>query len=264
MIRYLIITILLLGSPPFSGGETISDTGLKEGIFFFPGIDIRTSIVEKAESYLGVPYLLGGQSAEGVDCSGLVYTVYKDIASSLPRAVDRLMETGWAVRNNLLPGDLLFFDTLNSLENIGKTASHVGIYIGSGYLIHAASEGKKTGVIKSYLGKDYYRCRFIGARRLVDPLTPVCEFIIKRGTKRTLNITGTRINGPLDIVFTLPNGSSESFEFEVYKDGDLYCKKRLVLHGGEKRFERVKIGSSHEWRLILTSSAHTYYEITFS
>jgi hypothetical protein len=189
--------------------------------------------------------------------------VYKDITSFLPRAVERLMETGYAVDRNLRAGDLLFFDTVNERNNIGNTPSHVGIYVGSGYLIHAASEGKKTGVIKSYLGKDYYRSRFLQARRLVDPLPPSCEFIIAGGKKRTLTIPDKRIDGPLKLYFKRTQGSPESFEFSVYKDGNLYCKRLMVLQRNEQRSERVSITPRHEWRLVLTSYDTTYYEITF-
>ena len=124
--------------------------------------DAGRSIVSRAEDYLGVPYVYAGASMQGVDCSGLVYCVYRDVFDErLPRGVAGLMEAGRPVEGTPAPGDLVFFDTTGG-------PSHVGISLGGDRFIHAASEGPHTGVIVSSLTKAYYNTRYLGARRYIE------------------------------------------------------------------------------------------------
>lgn len=121
---------------------------------------IRDAIVTTAESFLGVSYVYGGDTANGFDCSGLVYRVYREAADKIvPRTTDAEFKDGVELRSpQVQPGDLVFFDTE------GSGVSHVGIYIGDGKFVHAASEGPTTGVIVSSFSYDYYRTRYVGAR----------------------------------------------------------------------------------------------------
>lgn len=115
---------------------------------------IRTSIVEKAKTFLGKPYKTGAVGPNAFDCSGLVFSVYKDIAGiSLPRSV-KTMYTAVKIipLDQIEAGDLVFFKTTGD-----DTISHVGIYISDGNFIHAASAGSKTGVIISNLNEKYYK-----------------------------------------------------------------------------------------------------------
>ena len=115
---------------------------------------------EIADRYLGVTYVYGGSSASGLDCSGFVSIVYRELGVTLPRTSREQFLTGIAVKqSDLESGDLVFFDTL------GRGAvSHVGIYLGSGEFIHAASNPGK--VITSRLEEKYYATRYLGARRV--------------------------------------------------------------------------------------------------
>jgi cell wall-associated NlpC family hydrolase len=118
-----------------------------------------------AVSLVGSPYRLGGTSPEtGVDCSGFVGHVFRQAAGvELPRdsrAISRAAQP--VARDELQPGDLVFFNTLN------RAFSHVGIYLGDDRFVHAASS--RTGeVMVSYLANPYWRQRFAGARRVASP-----------------------------------------------------------------------------------------------
>jgi len=126
--------------------------------------DIRSRIVSDAESYLGVPYEYGGISTKGIDCSGLVYRVFKDVLGlGVPRTTKTLYDFSERVnRERLEPGDLVFFNTTGPL-------AHVGIYAGDDIFINAASEGQRTGVIKSSLDDPYWAEAYAGGGRLITP-----------------------------------------------------------------------------------------------
>ena len=120
---------------------------------------LRKELVKTAVSYIGVPYLWGGTSAEtGFDCSGLAMTVYQLNGLDLPRSSREQFEDGTTVSmDDLQEGDLVFFATSGS-----GNVSHVGIYVGSGVFIHAPGKGKAIG--RESLARDYYRKRFLGGR----------------------------------------------------------------------------------------------------
>ena len=123
---------------------------------------LRAELVKAARSFIGVPYLWGGTSAEeGFDCSGLTMTVYQLNGLNLPRTSAEQCEAGQAVdRDDLEKGDLVFFATAGR----GKI-SHVGIYIGDGKFIHAPRRGKKICV--ESLSNAYFAKRYIGGRSYI-------------------------------------------------------------------------------------------------
>jgi hypothetical protein len=119
---------------------------------------LREELVRSAKSFLGVPYLWGGSSAEtGFDCSGLTMTVYQLNGLDLPRTTREQFGSGTSVdRSSLKKGDLVFF------ASAGDKISHVGIYAGNGLFIHAPGRGKK--ICTDALAKEYFSRAFIGAR----------------------------------------------------------------------------------------------------
>ncbi len=113
-----------------------------------------------AERYLGVTYVYGGSSATGLDCSGFVGLVFQELGVKLPRTSREQFQSGTSVeKSDLTPGDLVFFNTT------GAGVSHVGIFLGDGSFIHAASNPGK--VIESRLDERYYAQRYLGARRVL-------------------------------------------------------------------------------------------------
>ena len=107
-----------------------------------------------AQSFLGVPYVWSGVTPSGFDCSGLVTYVYGRLGVDLPHNAAQQYRLGTPVdRDDLIPGDLVFFDRLR----------HNGIYVGDGRFVHATTPG---GVKLARLGDDWFRQRWVGARRL--------------------------------------------------------------------------------------------------
>lgn len=118
-------------------------------------------VVAVAKKMIGKPYRYGGASPSGFDCSGLVSYVYKNaLGVKLPRTSTGLYAYSRPVPlGHEKPSDLLFYK-IN-----GNKVSHVGIYIGKGQFIHAATTGKI--VRQSDANKKYWRKRFAGVRRLI-------------------------------------------------------------------------------------------------
>jgi cell wall-associated NlpC family hydrolase len=117
------------------------------------------SIGSTAAHYLGTPYRFGGEDASGIDCSSFVQKVFQEHQINLPRTAREQSAVGTEVADgDLRKGDLVFFHTYASYP------SHVGIYLGEGKMIHASSG--KGEVTVSDLNSDYYRSRFLGAKRM--------------------------------------------------------------------------------------------------
>lgn len=113
------------------------------------------SITSFAHQMKGVPYVFGGTSARGVDCSGFTQRIFSLAGIQLRRMADEQFAQGRPV-NPPQPGDLVFFTTYC------PGPSHVGIYLGNRMFIHASSS---RGVIVSSLEESYYKPKYIGARR---------------------------------------------------------------------------------------------------
>jgi len=136
-----------------SGGG--ASGGASGGSINPPPSAVGGSVVSIAERYLGVPYVWGGASPSGFDCSGLVMYVYAQVGVSLPHNAAAQYGYGTPVSmSQLQPGDLVFFYSLG----------HVGIYIGGGQFIHAPHTGD---VVKISPLSGYYASVFTGARRIL-------------------------------------------------------------------------------------------------
>jgi cell wall-associated NlpC family hydrolase len=116
--------------------------------------NVHGGVVGIAMRYLGVPYVWGGSTPRGFDCSGLVMYVFAQIGISLPHSSYALFGMGTPVSyDQLQAGDLVFF----------AGASHMGIYIGGGQFIHAPHTGD---VVKISSMSGWYASTFAGARRI--------------------------------------------------------------------------------------------------
>lgn len=118
-------------------------------------------IANYALQFVGYPYVYGGSSPKGFDCSGLTSYVYSQFGYSINRTASNQLNNGYAVeKSNLQPGDLVFFRQNGST----KPASHVGVYIGNNQYVHASTPG--VGVIISDLNDPYISSGYVGARRI--------------------------------------------------------------------------------------------------
>ena len=124
---------------------------------------IAAQVVETALSFVGYPYVYGGSSPKGFDCSGFTSYIYKQFGYSLNRTCSGQLDNGTPVSmSELQPGDLVIFKKYASSSG---RASHVGIYIGGGEFVHASTA--KVGVIVNKLTDAYYTTGFVGGRRIV-------------------------------------------------------------------------------------------------
>jgi peptidoglycan DL-endopeptidase CwlO len=111
-----------------------------------------------ARTRLGTPYLFGGRTIGGFDCSGLVLWSYRHAGLRLPRTSFAMYRRGWAVTKGAIrPGDLVFFDAA------GPGASHVGLVVSRTTAISATSS---SGVAIHDIARGYWAQHYVGARRL--------------------------------------------------------------------------------------------------
>lgn len=127
--------------------------------------DSIVSLVDTGLGYLGIRYRRGGNGPEsgGFDCSGLVKKVFgMSMGLSLPRTAAEMAKVGDKIsKPGLIPGDLVFFNTMN------RAFSHVGIYLGESRFLHSPTTG---GVVRiENMDVSYWRKRFNGGRRVVQP-----------------------------------------------------------------------------------------------
>lgn len=125
------------------------------------GTGTGQDIVDYAKNFLGIPYVYGGTSPSGFDCSGLVYYCYKHFGFSINRTASGQAYNGKAVSSSeLQPGDIIIFS-----EKSGKYIGHCGLYIGNGQFIHAPHTGDVVKI--SNLSTGYYKTHYWSARRIV-------------------------------------------------------------------------------------------------
>ncbi|MDE5930190.1 MAG: C40 family peptidase [Muribaculaceae bacterium] len=134
-----------------------------------PGFDVNSKLADKivshARKWIGTPYKYGGESRKGTDCSGMTMSIFKDVAGvAIPRNSARQFEYCVSIgRNDLQPGDLVFF----SSKAGSGAVSHVGIYVGDRKMIHASAS---RGVMESCLDDRYWLTHYYGSGR-VDGVT---------------------------------------------------------------------------------------------
>jgi len=121
---------------------------------------VKNDLVRDTVNYTGVPYLWGGETPAGFDCSGFVYFMFKKHGVDMSRNTSAgLYKTGTPIsRNNLQPGDLVFFDI-----NSTGTISHVGFYMGNNQFISATSS---KGIQAVSMDNSYWSKYYVGAKRI--------------------------------------------------------------------------------------------------
>ena len=142
-------------------GQEVKQPSYMKGNSIPANYAIRANIINYAMQFEGVPYVYGGSSPNGFDCSGFVQYVFGNNGIDLPRTADYQAEVGIPVsKEDLQPGDLVFFagDYVN--------VSHVGIYVGNGQMIHASSG--KHQIDYDDLSRPYRVEHFHSARRIIN------------------------------------------------------------------------------------------------
>lgn len=133
-------------------GSTSSSAGASNSTSSSRG----SEVLAYAMKFVGYPYVYGGSSPSGFDCSGFTSYVYKHFGVSLSRTAAGQYSNGTAVsRANLQVGDLVMF---------GSPINHVGIYAGGGRIVHAANPSR--GVTTDTINSGYYNTHYVGARRI--------------------------------------------------------------------------------------------------
>jgi NlpC/P60 family len=120
-----------------------------------------TALYSFIDHWMGAPYMYGGSTKDGVDCSSFTSTLIQTIFNlSIPRTAKEQYEACVRVhKKDLKEGDLVFFNTQGSRRGV----SHVGVYLGNDYFVHSSTS---SGVMISNLDEDYFSARFVSGGRL--------------------------------------------------------------------------------------------------
>jgi len=122
----------------------------------------RDALVEEIHRFKGTPYVYGGATPAGADCSGFTMTVFKRFGVEMPHGAYSQSKMGKSVRRNELKiGDLVFFRTGRA-----KRINHVGIYLWDGKMAHASST--HGIVVVTWVGNSYWEKRYVNAKRIID------------------------------------------------------------------------------------------------
>lgn len=121
----------------------------------------KNTVINHASNQLGKPYSWGSSGPNSFDCSGLTSYVYKQVGVNLPRTSKEQYNVGKSVnKSELMPGDLIF----TSSDGTGNI-THVGIYVGDGYMIHSPKPGDV--VKKTSINSSYYKNSYVGDKRVL-------------------------------------------------------------------------------------------------
>lgn len=148
-------TLSSLSGSSSSSNTTASSSSSNTKVAGASTTQSSSSVVSAAKQYMGSPYVWGGTSPSGFDCSGFLQYSFKQAGKNVPRTVSQMYSASTKVSSPSV-GDIVFFDTRGG-------PSHAGIYVGNNQFIHA---GSSTGVTISSMDSSYWGPRYIGAGRV--------------------------------------------------------------------------------------------------
>ena len=161
--KYLCVAVFLLGTIGSSVAVEQPQRASDEPSLFERYTTGAQDLILKGLELVGINYRRGGTNPDnGLDCSGYVQLVFKDaIGKLLPRTAKEQSQVGDVIdRNELKPGDLVFFNTMR------RAFSHVGIYLGDNRFVHAPRTGAEVRV--EDMSQSYWVKRYNGARRILE------------------------------------------------------------------------------------------------
>ena len=143
---------------------------------------VGSKIIAYSQNFLGVPYVWGGTTPKGFDCSGFTQYVMRKVGLDIHRTVLTQLQDGIIIaKDQLRCGDLVFFE---NTTGAGHFASHIGIYLGNGKLIHAGSQG----ITIVDLDSSYFTTHYLCARRVIlSDLTPVASVSVTGTYQRAVS-----------------------------------------------------------------------------
>lgn len=162
ILSFLLAFALSIGGFAVQAAET-QKTGEEQVSFLERYTNAAQDVILHGLKLVGINYRWGGNNEDsGLDCSGFVRLVFKEtVGTLLPRTSKEMSEMGERVdATDLKPGDLVFFNTMR------RTFSHVGIYLGDNYFLHAPRAGAEVRV--ESMASSYWLSRYNGARRILN------------------------------------------------------------------------------------------------
>ena len=176
-------------------------------------LSLRSAIRTTSKKYIGVRYVHGGTSPKGFDCSGFTQYVFKQHGYKLGRTVVAQLDAGVIIaKEDLQCGDLVFFE---NTTGSGRFASHIGIYIGNGQLIHAGSKG----ITIVSLETAYFEYHYLCARRVILSDLTAKTVTPSVGITQNINSSYWRENAQ-----TETDGLGSSFVSEIFLEkAQNYC-----------------------------------------
>ena len=152
-------------------------------------LQLRSQLMALATEQLGAPYIYGRSAPGGFDCSGFTSYLYRSVGITINRCADDQMQDGLIVpQESLQIGDLVFFRASGS----PWLASHVGIYVGDGLMIHADSRGVRYDSVL----EGHYGAQYVGARRILNTAVTASEITsVTTPVPMTRSINGLRTAG---------------------------------------------------------------------
>jgi len=163
---WLLFAVIALGLAGCSGKRVVTGSQLQQ---VTPGQIIPSDrrqvdkLIAEARKWIGTPYAYGGHSRKGTDCSGFTMELFLKVYNlKLPRSSAMQQQYAHPLeRDELEPGDLVFFATGKSRKRV----SHVGIYVGNGRMIHASAS---RGVMESGIGQSYWVKNYHSSGRVIE------------------------------------------------------------------------------------------------